>query len=392
MPTCGLRIFVAIFLFFASQLLAQNNTTVVTNAVQHRDMQEQWHRRGRFILHEPSAALRARAQQQKLKSRAARSGNLRAQALSSGNGWVPLGPAPMASDASGFGQQDYGWVSGRATAAAVDPSDATGNTVYIGGAYGGVWKSTNAGPLSQSPGNVAWIPLTDAQPTLAVGSIAIQPGNGNPANSVILVGTGETNSAFDSYYGLGILRSTDAGKTWTLASADSSGTRSFAGLGFSKIAFSTVNPNLVVAAAAGSAKGQLEGLQPLTDNLGLYYSTNGGSSWTYATVKDGNIAVPPGSATSVVFNASAGLFYAAMRYHGIYSSSDGANWTRLATQPGAGLIPAACPATPAMSTCPLYRAAFAVAPSRNEMYAWYVDINENDQGIWRSTNGGVSWT
>ena len=43
-----------------------------------------------------------------------------AQALTSGNGWVPLGPAPLASDASGFGQQDYGWVSGRATAVAVN--------------------------------------------------------------------------------------------------------------------------------------------------------------------------------------------------------------------------------------------------------------------------------
>src|SRR5207237_2159249 len=47
--------------------------------------------------------------------------------------WTPLGPAPLASDATGFGQQDYGWVSGRATAVAVDPADATGNTVYIGG-------------------------------------------------------------------------------------------------------------------------------------------------------------------------------------------------------------------------------------------------------------------
>ena len=61
--------------------------------------------------------------------------------------WTPLGPAPLASDASGLGVQDYGPVAGRATAVAIDPADASGNTVYVGGAYGGVWKSTNAGTI-----------------------------------------------------------------------------------------------------------------------------------------------------------------------------------------------------------------------------------------------------
>jgi len=75
---------------------------------------------------------------------------------SSNSGWTSLGPAPLASDASGIGQFDYGWVSGRATAVAIDPSDATANTVYIGGAYGGVWKSTNA--ASQNPASVVWAP------------------------------------------------------------------------------------------------------------------------------------------------------------------------------------------------------------------------------------------
>jgi len=46
--------------------------------------------------------------------------------------WTPLGPSPLASDATGFGGQDYGAVSGRATSVAVDPADPTGNTVYVG--------------------------------------------------------------------------------------------------------------------------------------------------------------------------------------------------------------------------------------------------------------------
>ena len=32
---------------------------------------------------------------------------------------------------------------------AVDPSDPSGNTVYISGASGGVWKTTNTKPISK---------------------------------------------------------------------------------------------------------------------------------------------------------------------------------------------------------------------------------------------------
>jgi hypothetical protein len=362
-----------------------------------RASQEQWFLRGRSSLTQPGAAQRYRAHLQKMRMRAARlTAALKTETNSlapSSMIWSPLGPAPLASDASGVGQYDYGWVSGRSTAVAVDPADSTGNTVYIGGAYSGVWKSTNAGPASPNPASVAWQALTDNQATLAVGAIAIQPGNTNPNNSLILAGTGEANSSADSYFGLGILRSADAGTTWTLISQDSTNTRSFAGMGFSRIAFSSSSPNLAVAATAGTPEGIIEGLEnPLTANLGLYYSLDSGSSWTFANVNDSGVAVAPGSATSVVYNASAGQFFAALRYHGFYSSSDGINWARLANQPGAGLSTSACPANPSSSTCPIYRAELTVVPGRNEMYVWFVDGNDFDQGIWESKDGGNTWT
>jgi hypothetical protein len=314
-------------------------------------------------------------------------------AQASGSGWSSLGPAPLASDASGVGEQDYNWVSGRATAVAIDPADVNANTVYLGGAYGGVWKSSNAG--SPNPASVIWTALTDSQATLAVGAIAVQPqlSNPNPANSVVLVGTGEANSSADSYYGLGILRSADAGSTWRLISADTTGTRSFVGMAFSKIAFSTSNPNLVVSATAGASEGILEGLaNPLTANLGLYYSQDAGASWTYANVQDGTVVTAPGSVSAVVYNAVAGQFFAALRDHGFYSSPDGINWTRLANQPGSGLTLAACSTQSSNAACPIYRGEIAVVPGRNEMYVWYVDVNDNDQGIWETTNGGATWT
>jgi len=364
------------------------------HSARHSAQNEQWFLRGRLIPGQSAAALRFRAQQQTLLLRTKRATNSSASVSPSlaSSGWTSLGPAPLASDASGNGQQDYNWVSGRATSVAIDPADPSANTVYVGGAYGGVWKSGNA--RSQNPADVVWTPLIDDQPTLAVGAIAIQPqmSNPDPAKSVILVGTGEANSSADSYYGLGILRSTDAGNTWTLISSDSTQTRFFAGMAFSKIAFSTSKPDLAVATTAGASEGIIEGLaNPLTANLGLYYSTDAGVSWTYASVQDNPVTTAPGSATSVVYNAAAGVFFAALRYHGFYSSPDGIHWTRLSNQPGAGLTTTACPAQ-SNAACPIYRGEIAVVPGRNEMYVWYVDVNDNDQGIWTTTNSGLSWT
>ena len=51
--------------------------------------------------------------------------------------WQAVGPAQIAS-------QSYGTVTGRVTSIAIDPADASGNTVYLGTTGGGVWKSSNA--------------------------------------------------------------------------------------------------------------------------------------------------------------------------------------------------------------------------------------------------------
>src|SRR5262245_5036982 len=44
-----------------------------------------------------------------------------------------------------FGQDAPKAVSGRVTSVAVDPSDPSGNTYYVGSANGGVWKTTDGG-------------------------------------------------------------------------------------------------------------------------------------------------------------------------------------------------------------------------------------------------------
>jgi hypothetical protein len=77
--------------------------------------------------------------------------------------WTPIGPSPIVQGVT----PRY---SGRITGIAADPSDPTGGTVYITAAEGGVWKTTDANdPLPE------WVPLTDQQPTLSMGAIAVAP-------------------------------------------------------------------------------------------------------------------------------------------------------------------------------------------------------------------------
>ena len=349
---------------------------------------QKWFRRGRAARTGPAAALLRRAYQQKLQSRLRRSSKLSA-AVVNPTGWTPLGPAPLSSNATGANQdQDYGAVSGRVTALALDPNDSTGNTLYAGGAYGGVWKSTNA--AAADPNAVTWKSLTDSQPTLATGAIAVQPGN----SQLILVGTGEPNLSTDSYYGLGILRSTNGGSSWNLITTADSNTRPFAGLGFSKIVFSQDNSNVVIAATSNFT------FFPSTPNSavqGLYWSNDSGATWHYAAVSDGPSPTHQQAVTDVAYSPVTHKFYAAMAWHGVYSSNDGATWTRLPNQPGGTVLnTTACPPAGSLS-CPILRGQIAIRlGSTLEMYVWYIsgDLDTGaftDRGIWKTTDDGISW-
>jgi len=312
--------------------------------------------------------------------------------------WTAVGPAQVANPT-------YGNVTGRVTAIAIDPADASGNTVYLGTTGGGVWKSTNAtGPASA----VSFLPLTDtlpvfdlsagssATPSLSIGSLAI-------ANGVLLAGTGDPNDATDSYYGGGILRSIDGGLTWTLVQESQDGTNgnhSFVGMSVAGIAFSTANPLLVVAALSESVEGDVVNAETTASVMGLYVSNDAGLTWQMATIEDGSQVVqaplPSGglgggnAATAVVWNAVRQKFYAAVRYHGYYESADGLTWTRLVHQPGAGLTTGACPTNPSGAGsmgCPIFRGALAAQSVSGDMFALTVDGSNLDQGLFQDVAG-----
>ncbi len=121
-------LYLAVLFLGAVQVLAQPSNVRPPQALPAA-AREQWHSRGRSG---PWAAdLRRQAIQQKLRLRAA----LWAASTFTtfGPGWNSVGPLPLPSHASGTGIQDYGWVSGRATAVAIDPNDPGGNTVFVGG-------------------------------------------------------------------------------------------------------------------------------------------------------------------------------------------------------------------------------------------------------------------
>jgi len=297
--------------------------------------------------------------------------------------WEALGPRPLDSDPTLF--QSYGYVSGRVTAIAVDQKDQTGNTVYIGTANGGVWKSQNA--AAADPNAVSWAPLTDSQPSLSIGTLAIQPG---ASASVILAGTGEANHFTEAYYGMGVLRSADSGASWTLVSAANGGTRPFRGLSFSRIAFHTTSTDVVVAGVS-SGNGERNGADVQgASGSGIYYSLNAGASWSYATVQDAGVTIEASAVTDVVFNPAHNKFYAAVRAHGLYESANGQSWARMAQQPGPALSAANCPAATNAVTCPLLRAKLAVRQGSGEVFVGWID-GANALSLYKLSSNGGSW-
>ncbi len=277
--------------------------------------------------------------------------------------WLQLGPAPQDSDTVNP-VQDYhsGRVSGRATAVVIGPHTGV---IYLGTADGGVWKSTNDGG--------SWTPLTDNQPSMAVGALALDPAD--HTDNTLFVGTGETNYDVlpapvfngDSYFGVGVLKTTDGGAHWTLLGAGLPGFNNYsaASVGIGAMA---VNGSTVWAGTTS----------------GLYQSTDGGAHWALVTVATGS---PNARVTDIVVDtlnvyAVLGESIGGFSYAGIYKSLTG----------GAPFIPimSGLPAGTAWS-----RAQVALAASSNPLvrtlYLAIADTLGNLLGIYKTTDSGLTW-
>jgi hypothetical protein len=105
-------------------------------------------------------------------------------------------------------------VGGRTRALAYDPSDLTYKKVWAGGVTGGLWYNQD---ITSSTSK--WISVSSLWANLAVTCIAFDPID----SKIMYVGTGEGfGTTASSSRGMGIFKSTDAGKTFTHLSNTSS--------------------------------------------------------------------------------------------------------------------------------------------------------------------------
>lgn len=257
-------------------------------------------------------------------------------------------------------------IGGRVTDIEMPASDM--NTIYAGMASGGIFKSTNQG--------ATWFPIFDDMPVLSIGDIAIDPKDKN----TIYAGTGEANASSNngSFPGNGIYKSTNAGASWVYKGLPAS-------QNIGRIVINPDKPDTLFVAAMG----RLYGTNP---ERGVYRSFNGGNTWQkvlYVNDTTGciDLAINPDS-TNIIYAA----MWQRIKYplgsnrcgagSGIYKSTDGGNtWTLL---------------TNGLPSNDSQRGRIGIDISQsnpNILYAIYTTTtNGNADGIYKSMNGGSSWS
>ena len=238
------------------------------------------------------------------------------------------------------GIQPTGWtwlgpgnVGGRIRSIVISPIDP--QTMWIGSVAGGIWRSTNGG--------ASWTPLNDFMANLAVSCMAIDPSDPN----TLYAGTGEGFSNSDAIRGAGIFKTTDGGTTWT--QLPSTANASF--LFVNRIAINPSNSQIILAATS----------------TGIWRSTDGGNSWPThpITTRMLDIDFNPTDGTKAIASGtnSAGAFY---------STDGGQTWSAATGVPTSGRI--------------------EVAYSRSNPSIVYASANVNSGEIYRSSDGGQTYT
>ncbi|MEM7185045.1 MAG: glycosyl hydrolase [Bacteroidota bacterium] len=205
-------------------------------------------------------------------------------------------------------------MSGRVVDFAVNPQNPT--EFYVGYASGGVWHTANNG--------TTFTPVLDSSPTQNVGSLAV-----DWKSRTIWVGTGEVNSSRSSYAGIGLLQSTDNGKTWNNMGLKDSHH-------ISKILINPSNPNEVVVSAVGH-------LYSTNEERGVFKTIDGGKTWNrtlYVNDQSGIIEMDrhPNN-FNIIYASSWDKDRKAWNFRGsgdgsaIYKSTDaGSTWTKISVE------------------------------------------------------------
>lgn len=232
--------------------------------------------------------------------------------------------------------------------------------IYVGSAAGGVFKSRDGG--------MTFEPIFDKQECQSIGAMALDPRH---RDSVLWVGTGESNVRNSVSIGCGLFRTDDGGKTWKKVGFDSVER-------IAKIALDPKNPDRIFVAALGA-------LWSDSPHRGLYRSTDGGKTFERVLYVDDKT----GCADVVVDPADPRIVYAAMWQFrrkaysfssggpgsGLYKSTDGGTtWRKLTTDLPSG---------------DLGRIVLAIAPSNPAIV--YAMVEAKESALYRSTDRGEHW-
>ena len=254
-------------------------------------------------------------------------------------------------------------VGGRILDIAVDPTAS--DTLLIGAASGGVWKSTDAGATFAA----SWPALR----TQAVGALAID------SSGRIFAGTGESGPGGGSltYGGDGVWRSTNGGRKWKPTGLKDTER-------ISRIAIDPTDDDRIWVAASGP-------LYTPGGARGVFRSTDGGGHWDLAlaganaTTGAGEVLIDPRNPRRVFAVMWDHLRQPSLRRFGgpgsgIYRSEDGgASWQRLS-----GGLPG--------SNAEVGRIGLGLAPSDpNRLYALTIDAEGSFTGFYASQDGGDAW-
>jgi hypothetical protein len=305
-----------------------------------------------------------------------------------------LGPAPLQSN----GCQNcfsYGHVNGRVETIVSDPVDPT--IAYFGTDGGGIWKTTNCCSTSTT-----WTYVTEDEGLygLAIDDITLDPND----HSILYAATGDLNFGSFSFGTVGVLKSTDFGESWELLGTD---------------VFTTGYP-LPSTFPQYQALGKVR-VDPNDSNkvivgskTGLFFSYDAGVNWTGPCLTNAYTSQRQDITGLLVRDMGTETrLYAAVGTRGFNTTVqpdlnlNGANAVYSTTIPASG-----CPASwdllnngwPAGTgggvpypTNTMGRIELAMAPSNPDViYAQvatsYLNQTNQQLGVWKTTNGGSSWT
>ncbi len=271
-------------------------------------------------------------------------------------------------------------MGGRVAAIAPHPTDPW--TYYVGLGTGGIMKTSDNGGTFEA--------IFEDQPVAAIGALAVAPSD----PKIVWAGTGEANDRNSSSWGDGVYRSTDEGKTWTNVGLRQSKT-------IADVIVHPTDPNTAWVAAVGD-------LWIPSAERGCYKTTDGGKSWKLVLgaaapygdrVGCGDLAIDPAN-PDVLYAA----LYARRRFPwqfisgvsatdgkdlgGIFKSTDGGTtWKKLT----AGL-PSRTQRIGLAVHAKNPQIVYAVVQSDEGGTSSIDDNHSKAGGVFRSENGGESWT